>query len=245
MKIRSLSPLAVALGVWAGDVAAKDAAQNQSSTKTPAAMTPAKTAPAATPGNQQLADAIATRLMNSSAAEGADVGMSVEEGVVTVSGAARDAAQKAAILREVSVVPGVKLVRDGMTTGGLMQAQALGVAPPAGPFAAMAPVGAYPGPNGPVVEPVPVGAPGSGGHADGFAPPLPPHAWPTYAPYNNVSRVGYPQAYPHNAFPFIGPFYPFPKVPLGWRSVKLEWEDGHWWMGRTAAPYDYWRVRFW
>jgi hypothetical protein len=79
----------------------------------------------------------------------------------------------------------------------------------------------------------------------GAAPPLPPYAWPTYAPHNNVSRVAYPTAYPYNAFPFIGPFYPFPKVPLGWRSVKMEWEDGHWWYGRTSTPQDYWRVRFW
>ena len=77
------------------------------------------------------------------------------------------------------------------------------------------------------------------------APPLPPHAWPTYAPYNNASRIAYPQAYPYNAFPFIGPYYPFPKVPLGWRKVTLEWEDGHWYLGRNSAPHDYWRVRFW
>lgn len=81
--------------------------------------------------------------------------------------------------------------------------------------------------------------------SEGSAPPLPPYAWPTYAPHNNVSRVGYPTAYPYNAFPFIGPFYPFPKVPLGWRKVLLEWEDGHWWIGKTQSPQDYWRVRFW
>ncbi len=76
-------------------------------------------------------------------------------------------------------------------------------------------------------------------------PKLPPYAWPTYAPYANISRVAYPQAYPYNAFPYIGPFYPFPKVPLGWRSVKLEWDDGHWYFGRLSTPHDYWRVKFW
>ena len=60
-------------------------------------------------------------------------------------------------------------------------------------------------------------------------PRMPPYAWPTYAPYNNYSRVAYPLAYPYNAWPFIGPCYPFPKVPLGWRSVKLELDDGYWW----------------
>ena len=66
-------------------------------------------------------------------------------------------------------------------------------------------------------------------------PKMPPYAWPTYAPYNNYSRVASPMAYPYNAFPFIGPQYPFPKVPLGWRSVKLELEDGYWWFSKTAS----------
>ncbi len=76
-------------------------------------------------------------------------------------------------------------------------------------------------------------------------PPLPGNAWPTYAPYNNYSRVAYPEAYPACAWPFIGPFYPFPRVPPGWRSVKLEWQDGHWWFSKTATQYDFWRVRYW
>ena len=71
---------------------------------------------------------------------------------------------------------------------------------------------------------------------DPAGPRLPPYAWPTYAPYNNYSRVAYPTAYPYNAFPFIGPYYPFPKVPLGWRKVQLEWEDGHWCYGRQLHP---------
>ena len=76
-------------------------------------------------------------------------------------------------------------------------------------------------------------------------PALPSYSWPTYAPYNNFSRVAYPEEYPHNAFPFIGPFYPFPKVPLGWRAIKLEWEDGSWFYGRTATHRDWWRIRYW
>lgn len=80
---------------------------------------------------------------------------------------------------------------------------------------------------------------------DPAGPRLPPYAWPTYAPYNNMSRVAYPQSYPYNAFPYIGPYYPFPKVPLGWRKVVLEWEDGHWYYGKLASPQDMWRVKFW
>ena len=75
-------------------------------------------------------------------------------------------------------------------------------------------------------------------------PRMPPYAWPTYAPYNNYSRVASPAAYPYNAWPFIGPCYPFPKIPPGWRSVKLEWDDGYWWYSRTATKYDWWKVRY-
>jgi hypothetical protein len=104
-----------------------------------------------------------------------------------------------------------------------------------------------PAPYGPAVggaiDPVPLNGPGPG---LGMNPPsMPPYAWPTYAPYNNYSRVAYPNEYPQAAFPYIGPMYPFPKVPLGYRAIKLEWEDGHWWYGRTATKRDYWMVRYW
>ena len=239
MNVRTLAFGAAALGLIGGTAAAKDPAK------------PAKPAPAAVESNpaanQALAEAIGNRLTGSNAAQGADVSVVTDNGVVTVTGPCGSAAQKKAILDEVRVVAGVKMVRDGMTVGsGVRQAQAVG------PLALQAPVGMPPGVSGgmapmmagPLVEPAPVGMPGQA-MGDGLAPPLPPYAWPTYAPHNNVSRVGYPTAYPYNAFPFIGPFYPFPKVPLGWRSVQMTWEDGHWWYGRTSTPQDYWRVRFW
>jgi hypothetical protein len=94
-------------------------------------------------------------------------------------------------------------------------------------------------------EPAPLNGGGAYAPVDPSGPNLPPHAWPTYAPYNNMSRVAYPGSYPYQAFPYIGPFYPFPKVPLGWRKVVLEWDDGHWYLGRLRGPHDQWRVRFW
>jgi hypothetical protein len=93
-------------------------------------------------------------------------------------------------------------------------------------------------------EPLPIG-PGPTASLDLNPPHLPPYAWPTYAPYNNYSRVAYPNLYPYEAWPFIGPAYPFPKIPLGWRSVKLTWEDGHWWYSRHSNHYDWWRLRYW
>ena len=77
------------------------------------------------------------------------------------------------------------------------------------------------------------------------SPRMPPYAWPTYAPYNNYSRVAYPQLYPQNAWPYIGPNHPFPKVPPGWRKVQLEWQDGYWWYATRGSSHDWWTLRFW
>jgi hypothetical protein len=80
--------------------------------------------------------------------------------------------------------------------------------------------------------PVPMYAPGS---AAGVAPArydhpsMPGYAWPSYAAYPNYAAVTYPKQYSPTAWPYIGPFYPYPQVPLGWRKVTLEWDDG-WWM---------------
>ena len=65
--------------------------------------------------------------------------------------------------------------------------------------------------------------------APGGAPNLPGYAWPGYAASPNYGAVSYPKQYSPSAWPYIGPFYPYPQVPLGWRKVTLEWDDG-WWM---------------
>lgn len=79
--------------------------------------------------------------------------------------------------------------------------------------------------------------PGAGPHAHGAGNPshmaydlpnLPNHSWPTYAAYPNYAQVSYPKEYSASAWPYIGPFYPYPQVPMGWRQVQLEWDDGAW-----------------
>ena len=60
-------------------------------------------------------------------------------------------------------------------------------------------------------------------------PAMPGYAWPSYAAYPNYAALTYPKQYSPTAWPFIGPFYPYPQVPLGWRKVTLEWDNG-WWM---------------
>ena len=95
-------------------------------------------------------------------------------------------------------------------------------------------------------DPLPVFAAPQPGPYDCLDPKMPPYAWPTYAPYNNYSRVAYPLAYPYRAWPFIGPPYPFPKVPLGWRSGTLYWQDGPWYFSSStvANKCDWWRLRY-
>jgi nitrate reductase NapAB chaperone NapD len=61
-------------------------------------------------------------------------------------------------------------------------------------------------------------------------PNLPDYAWPSYACYPNYAEVSYPKQYSPKAWPYIGPFYPYPQVPLGWRKTTLEWHDGWWWL---------------
>jgi hypothetical protein len=59
-------------------------------------------------------------------------------------------------------------------------------------------------------------------------PNLPGYAWPSYSAYPNYAGVTYPKQYSPTAWPYIGPFYPYPQVPLGWRRVVLKWDDGWW-----------------
>ena len=92
------------------------------------------------------------------------------------------------------------------------------------------------GPGGVEGAPMPI----SGGGAVGMAaarydhPNMPGYAWPAYASHPNYAAVTYPKQYSPTAWPYIGPFYPYPQVPLGWRRVCLEWDDGWWFLDFNA-----------
>jgi hypothetical protein len=72
-------------------------------------------------------------------------------------------------------------------------------------------------------------------------PCMPNYAWPSYAAYPNYAAVTYPRQYSPTAWPYIGPFYPYPQVPLGWRKVTLEWKDGWWFLDFKDSPAGCWR----
>ena len=199
--------------------------------------------------NQQVADAVARELRASGQLQGYAIDISFGGGTAELTGRVADEAQQQEAVRIARSVPGVAQVRDRLAVGdaaALTQAQAVVPQPPAPPGLLPRPDGVPPLAAGPTGEPAPIfqAHPPVPGLANN-PPPMPPYAWPTYAPYNNYSRVGYPVIYPYQSWPFIGPMYPFPKVPLGWRSVKLTWEDGHWWYARVGSGHDWWRIRYW
>jgi len=89
--------------------------------------------------------------------------------------------------------------------------------------------------------PMPIGQPNGGPLPQYVTPPaaaatparydqphVPNYAWPSYAAYPNYAGLTYPKQYSPTVWPYIGPFYPYPQVPLGWRKVTLEWHDGWW-----------------
>lgn len=227
-----------------------------------------------TAANQRMADLIAGQVRQSALLHHYTVDIHYEVGSVEVTGVVDDQSQRDEVMRIVQGVPGVERVVDHLTVAGTIRTVQAPMPPGPNPDFPPAPVPAPnlvppPANNAPAPpEPnignqAPEAVPAPGAAADGgkepvpiFAAPapspyslnppkMPPYAWPTYAPYNNFSRVATPLAYPYNAWPFIGPFYPFPKVPLGWRSVKLEWQDGKWWFSKVGNKYDWWRLRFW
>lgn len=218
--------------------------------------------------NQQLADAVAQGLKQSARLQRFHIDIQVGDGHVQLTGRVSDAGQREEALRLARAVPGVRQVFDRLqvTQPGLIipvqgvpeegpapqrfqtppqeaVAQPLSQMPPAGPANGGLPAMLPPSSPSMPQEPMPIS------QVPAYdplmqPPPMPPFAWPTYAPYNNYSRVAYPTLYPYEAWPYIGPMYPFPKVPPGWRSVTLTWNDGFWWYGRNATGHDWWRIKY-
>ena len=210
---------------------------------------PAVAPQAAPSANPQVANAIADRLRQSGQLRRYDVDVRFQDGTAELGGTVADQPQREEVLRLVQGAPGVERVVDCPTMAGGDISQVQAAVPP--PTLVETPAPAVPTPPaalapGQPAEPLPVFAAPQPGPYDCLDPKMPPYAWPTYAPYNNYSRVAYPLAYPYRAWPFIGPPYPFPKVPLGWRSVTLYWQDGPWYFSSStvANKCDWWRLRY-
>ncbi len=203
--------------------------------------------------NPALAQNIAQALKENGKLSRYRVNVIAHGGLVDLVGEVTDESQREIVIKIARSAKGVVLVRDFLQTPtdpAVMPAQALPMPPPMPmplPQPQLFDKGAPfpPRIDGELPPPMPIFQPMPGPNPTMQPPPMPPYAWPAYAPYNNYSRVATPNAYPYEQWPFIGPMYPFPRVPLGWRSVSLTWEDGNWWFHRNPTGHDWWRVRYW
>jgi osmotically-inducible protein OsmY len=216
-------------------------------------MNPASQAGSGSGGaNQQVAEQIAQALA-ANRLSGLDIEVRYNGGLATLSGPVPHP-QVVMIAHQVAAsVPGVLQVDNQLTVPGMQPGmpgpgqpggfqgagpQGRNVMPvshqmPGRPHPAMMAAGAMGGMAAGAMGM----APGAGPHAHGGGNPshmaydlpnLPNHSWPTYAAYPNYAQVSYPKEYSASAWPYIGPFYPYPQVPMGWRQVQLEWDDGSW-----------------
>lgn len=198
-------------------------------------------APTAAPqSNEQVAREVANAVA-SAGLQGYDIEVRYKAGVAALLGEV-GSAQEAAIAQQAAQrVPGVNQVLNRLTVNGqpampqyqmTSASQMYGgpqMGPPAGYPQMPAGYPAMPAGYPQVPAAVPPGAPvPAAGHMIHNRPNMPEHAWPAYAPYDNYAQVTYPSAYDASAWPYIGPFYPYPQVPMEWRSAQLEWDDGYW-----------------
>lgn len=179
--------------------------------------------------NQQMAEQIA-KALGPVLASAHDVEIRFKNGTAILQGAVGSPREKQMATQIAQRVPGVRSIDNRLQ---LIQAapQQASMIQPTNYANYQAP---HPGQGGhPAMapHPGPGGAPQPGlGPANSVynSPHLPEYAWPSYANHPNYAQVSYPSEYSASAFPYIGPFYPYPQVPLGWRAAQLEWDDGSW-----------------
>ena len=188
---------------------------------------PAGASPAAG-SNQAMAERIA-QAIGQYQINGMDVEVRYNNGLATLNGEVAHPQLKMFAQQIVMSIPGVQNVNNQLTFG-----------PP--PSAIQQVAYQQPGPGGPAMPGGPGGPqmmvpPGAGQRAHGGGAPshlaydlpnLPDYSWPTYASYPNYASLSYPKQYSASSWPYVGPFYPYPQVPLGWRQVQMEWDDGSW-----------------
>jgi osmotically-inducible protein OsmY len=171
---------------------------------------------------QQIAGAIA-----SAGLSGYDIEVRCKDGIAGLKGEVGSQQEAMIAVKAAKSVPGVTQVLNGLTVNGQPVAAAQQPtqrmqAPPGYPAMPTGYPQAMPAAQG---QPVPAQ---TAGHLIHNRPNMPEYAWPAYAPYDNYAQVTYPAQYDASAWPYIGPFYPYPQVPAEWRSAELTWDDGYW-----------------
>ena len=187
--------------------------------------------------------------------KGFGVDVKCNNGVVSLNGRASSPAQRGAIVSITQAVAGVRSIDESIAVAAQPKSSPIPAklasnrmapvqvgpvptmaAPPAYPAAAQvspAPMMGTPVSAPMVGQPMPMNYGATAGAPRYEAPNLPNYAWPGYSAYPNYAALTYPQQYSPSAWPYIGPFYPYPQVPMGWRRVSLEWDDGWWFLDFT------------
>ncbi|MBM3971132.1 MAG: BON domain-containing protein [Planctomycetes bacterium] len=203
----------------------------------------------APPTNQEMAEGIAAAL-GKAGMSGFDLEVRFEDGHAVIGGAVANPAQRARITQVVSNLNGIETVDNKVTVSPHAARHQAGPVPYAsqaayGPGPMRAPIhpAAFqqegePMGGGMPMPPIPMGRSNAGQVYD--SPNLPNYSWPTYAQYPNSAAISYPKEYSASAWPYIGPFYPYPQVPLGWRSAQLEWDDGRWNLNFRSRTEKWW-----
>ncbi|MCA9047236.1 MAG: BON domain-containing protein, partial [Planctomycetaceae bacterium] len=167
--------------------------------------------------NQQVAQQIADSL-ESQGLSGYPIEIRYENGIATLLGEVSTTQQYQAAGFAAGRVSQVRDVQNNLQVAGPIAQTSFA---PQGRVAPASMTYAQPGMM--AAQPTAVG--GAGMYSN---PHLPSHAWPAYAQYPNSAAISYPSQYSASAWPYIGPFYPYPQVPLGWREATLRWDDGFW-----------------
>ena len=163
------------------------------------------------------------------------IDVKVERGSVWIEGQVASRDQQFLVLDTARRVPGVTQVVNAISVpqASVMPISDQRIQPqPARlqPQPVRSPVAFAPATISPGQQPVPMNGASGVARARYDHPTMPAYAWPSYAAYPNYGAVTYPRQYSPAAWPYIGPFYPYPQVPLGWRKVTLEWDDGWWFL---------------
>lgn len=203
--------------------------------------------------NQEMAEQIGL-VLRGAQLDNYDIQISFQNGVATLDGSVATQAEKALAAREVKSVPGVRSINNrlacfsdayanppvgqgpqgyagprGDVRGASYMQPGAGPVPGMGYQAGPPMGGGMPMAPGAPMYPPAYGNPGMGASQAVYnSPNMPDYSWPTYAQYPNSAAVSYPTQYSASAWPYIGPFYPYPQVPLGWRDATLRWDDGQW-----------------
>ena len=205
---------------------------------------------------QQIADAVA-----GAGLRGYNIEIRYKQGVASLIGDVGSSQEATVAERATQRVPGVTQVLNELTVNGQPAAQPQqGYAPqqrmPQGYAPQQQMPQGYPGQQpqmrmasqGAMMQAMPTAAAAAAagaplhqaGHLIHNQPAMPEYAWPSYAAPDNYAQVNYPSSYDASAWPYIGPFYPYPQVPLGWREAQLEWDDGHWQLKFNSRTDKWW-----